>query len=80
MHNPLTSPSLTERLGRWGRRLVFIIATVIIVPLAVLNRQDVTFNLSPLGDYQFDVPLFILLMLVFLSGTIIGFGLAWIRR
>ena len=72
--------STAKIIARWIRRTIFAIAVLIIVPLAILNRHTITLRISPLDGGQYEMPLFLLLMLAFLLGSFAGFMLAYMRR
>lgn len=60
-------------------RLLFIIAAAIAIPLAILNRHDVTVSFIPMSllgaPTHIDLPLFILIILCISLGILIGIAL-----
>lgn len=76
-------------LGRWWKagtqfaklvivRLVFILSLLILLPLAVLNRQSVGIFVNPMDLIRAEpsgrifVPLFIALFVIFILGLMVG--------
>ena len=69
------------------KRLVslFILVPVgiIILALAVANRQPVAFSMPQVGDvtlYQFQIPLYVLLFASLLTGMVIGSLATWLKQ
>lgn len=64
--------------------LVFVPIGIVVVALAVANRQAVTFTIPPqVGDgplYSFSLPLFVLLFVVLLIGMLVGSFATWITQ
>jgi uncharacterized integral membrane protein len=64
--------------------LVLIPLAIVIVLLALANRQAVTLSLDPLlsetSSLAITQPLFVLLLAALLAGVIIGGGAAWLRQ
>ncbi len=73
-------------LAKLLTRIAFIGLLIIIVPLAVQNRQPVDLTLNPIaaltGDTgaAFTLPLFIALLLALGVGLLVGLGLAHLSR
>lgn len=67
-------------------RLAFFVALIVLLPLAVLNRQIVELSLNPLDIVSADpglsvkIPLFMALFAMFAIGLLLGYGLAGGRR
>lgn len=80
------SDALSDMIVKFLTRLLFVLLVLIIVPLAVQNRQIITVELNPLAllnsaySLGFSLPLFIVLILTLsiglLSGLMFGWGLA----
>jgi uncharacterized integral membrane protein len=66
--------------------IILVPLAVIIVLLAVANRQIVTFTLDPLGStdtssvWTFSLPLFALAFVFVIAGVIVGGVAAWLRQ
>ena len=67
-------------------RLVFISSLIILLPLAVLNRQTVTLSLNPMDlmraapESALTMPLFIALFIAFCLGLMLGWLLGYIGQ
>lgn len=67
-------------------RLAFFLVLIVLLPLAVLNRQMVELVLNPFaiigasGGFTVILPLFIVLFIAFALGMILGYGLAAIGK
>src|SRR5437016_2955530 len=68
-----------------------IVAALILIPLALMivlfavaNRAPVAISLDPFGDqspmFSASLPLFLLLLIVLITGVIIGGVAAWLRQ
>ena len=83
------SDALSDMILKFLTRLLFVLLVIIIVPLAVQNRQIITVELNPLAllnnaySLGFSMPLFIVLILTLsiglLSGLLFGWGLARLK-
>jgi lipopolysaccharide assembly protein A len=56
---------------------VIVIAVALLVPFAVSNRAPVSLGLWPL-PFLIDLPLYLLVLLLFLVGFVAGAATAWI--
>ena len=67
-------------------RLVFITSLIILLPLAVLNRQTVTLSLNPMDlmraapESALTMPLFIALFVAFCLGLLLGWLLGYVGQ
>ncbi len=64
--------------------VIYIPIAVLIIALAVANRQAVTFSLDPFNPdnpaLSFGVPLFLLLFLTLILGMFLGSIATWLRQ
>ena len=71
-------------LKRLFTLLILVPVGVVLIAIAVSNRQDVTIAVPPyLGEaplYAFTVPLFVVLFAVLLMGMIVGSLATWFRQ
>ncbi len=70
-------------MGRFVALVIGLPLAVIVVVLAVANRQDVTFSLDPFGGaigLSMTAPLFVFLFGVLLMGIVLGGVGAWLRQ
>lgn len=81
----MLSGALTA-LKALAARLVFFLALIVLLPLAVLNRQLVDVTLNPMALLREEpvatltMPLFIALFALFALGILLGYALAAGRR
>jgi uncharacterized integral membrane protein len=82
---------LSDSRHSTGSTLRKVVATIILVPLAVIiialavaNRQDVTVSLDPFNPdvpaASLTKPLFVVLLAVLVLGVIIGGIASWLRQ
>jgi uncharacterized integral membrane protein len=81
------SGEIKQRSSTLLRRIVAAIILVplaiVIVALAVANRQTVTVSFDPLGDTpaaSLSMPLFVLILGLLIAGVIIGSVASWLRQ
>jgi uncharacterized integral membrane protein len=69
---------------RFLKALVLLPIAVLIVLLAVANRQSVTLSLDPFSqaapEFSVDMPLFAVLFLAVMAGVMIGGVAAWLAQ
>lgn len=74
---------MSDMLLKLVSRLVFVALAIIIIPLAVQNRQMVSVELNPLAlvneaqSTGFSMPLFVLLILTLFIGLASGVVFGW---
>lgn len=61
-----------RRALRWLGRVPLAVLAMFLVVLAVSNRDRVTFSLFPL-PYELEMPLYVLLLLVFVAGVVVAY-------
>ena len=71
-------------MKRLATLLVFVPIGIVVVALAVANRQVVTFSVPPqVGDaplYAFSMPLFALLFVMLMIGMVLGSFATWVTQ
>lgn len=74
---------MSDMILKLVSRLIFIVLALIIIPLAVQNRQIITVQLNPLAlltdaqSAELSLPLFILLILTLAVGLASGVAAGW---
>ena len=77
------SDSVSDMFIKFVSRLVFVLAVILLVPLAVQNRQIVTLQLNPLAllndenGVTVSLPLFIFFILILFIGLVGGALFGW---
>jgi uncharacterized integral membrane protein len=74
----------SEIMKRLATLLVLVPIAIVVVALAVANRQVVTFSIPPqVGDaplYSFSLPLFAFLFVALLFGMVLGSFATWVTQ